>query len=289
MKEYTHEQIRNIAFIGHGGSGKTSLSELMLFTAGEINRIGKIDEGNTVSDYNSNEIERKISISAALLHLEWGNTKINFIDTPGYSDFIGQVVGSLHVVDTVISVIKSAEGVEVGTEVSWSLVKKNNVPAAIIINKIDNEHSRFFETIQQAKSKLSNDITVVTFPVKEGLNVEVVVDLVKMKAYKYSAAGSKKVDEIEIPDEVKAQAEKLREELIEKVAESDEDLINKFFEEGTLSDEEIKNGLKKAVIKGAFIPAFAVSASRAIGINNFLDFASNYSPILPKANRLPRL
>ncbi|MFH1196503.1 MAG: elongation factor G [bacterium] len=278
MKEYTHEQIRNIAFIGHGGSGKTSLSELMLFTAGEINRIGKIDEGNTVSDYNSNEIERKISLMAAPLHLEWGNTKINFIDTPGYSDFLGQVIGSLHVVDTVVSVIKSAEGVEVGTEVTWGLVKKNNLPTAVIINKIDNEHSHFSETIQQAKSKLSNDITVVTFPVKEGLNVETIVDLVKMKAYKYGAASSKKVEELDIPTEVKAQADKLREELIEKVAESDEELINKFFEEGTLSDDEVKNGLKKAIIKGAFIPAFAVSASRAVGINNFLDFVSAYFP-----------
>ncbi|MGE5681886.1 MAG: elongation factor G [Bacillota bacterium] len=278
MKEYGSDSIRNIAFIGHGGSGKTSLSELILFTGGEINRIGKIEEGNTTSDYNANEVERQISISATPLHIEWHNTKINMLDTPGYSDFIGQVKSSLYVVDTAVSVLKSAEGVEVGSESTWNIVNENKLPAAVIINKVDNEHSKFEQTVEQAKDKLSSDITVVTFPAKEGVNFDTVVDVIKMKAYNYGPVGSKKVSETDIPAEVKAKAESLRESLIEKVAESDEDLMNTFFENGTLSDEELEKGLKLAVLKRGFVPVFAVSTTKGVGVNNFLDFAAKYFP-----------
>ncbi|MEW6195085.1 MAG: elongation factor G [Bacteroidota bacterium] len=278
MKEYNPDAIRNIALIGHGGSGKTSISELLLFTAGEINRIGKIEEGNTTSDFNSNEIERQISIGASPLHLEWNNTKINILDTPGFPDFIGQVISSLKVADLAVSVIKSAEAVEVGTELTWEYVRKNHLPAAVIINKVDNEHSKFFDTVQLAKNRLSPDITAVSFPAKEGLNFTSVVDLAKMKLITYGDAGSKKITEADIPDELKAQADKLREELIEKVAESDEELMNKFFEEGTLSEEELVSGLKKAILKGGLIPAFAYSADKGVGSNTFLDFAVNYFP-----------
>lgn len=278
MKEYNPDAIRNIALIGHGGSGKTTISELLLFTGGEINRIGKIEEGNTTSDFNQNEIERQISISAAPLHIEWNNTKINILDTPGFPDFIGQVISSLKVADLGISVIKSAEGIEVGTELTWEYVRRNNLPAAVIINKVDNEHSKFFDTIQLAKNRLSPDVTVVSFPAKEGINFNSVVDLVKMKLVSYGEAGSKKVTEGEIPAELKEHADKLREELIEKVAESDEELMNKFFEAGTLNDEELLKGLKLSIVKGGFVPAFALSASKGVGVNTFLDFAANYFP-----------
>jgi elongation factor G len=278
LKEYQAEAIRNIALIGHGGSGKTSISETLLFTSGEINRIGKVEEGNTTSDYNQNEIDRKISIAASPLHLEWNNTKINILDTPGFPDFNGQVISSLHVSDLAISVIKSAEGVEVGTEQTWELVKKAKLPAAVIINKVDNEHSKFFETFQQAKSRLSPDLIITAFPAKEGLNFTSVVDIVKMKMITYGEAGSKKVTEEEIPGDLKAQADKLREELIEKVAESDETLMNKFFDEGTLSDEELQIGLKKSLANAGFVPTFAFSGTKGVGMNNFLDFATKYFP-----------
>ncbi len=278
MKEYNPEAIRNIAFVGHGGGGKTTISELLLFTAGEINRIGKIEEGNTTSDFNQNEIDRQISIAASPLHLDWSNCKINILDTPGFPDFIGQVISSLQVADLAISVIKSAEGIEVGTELTWEYVRKNKLPAAVIINKVDNEHSKFFETVQHAKNRLGPDVTVVSFPVKEGLNFESVIDLVKMKQVTYGDAGSKKVTEGEIPAELKDKAAKLREELIEKVAESSEELMNKFFEEGTLSEEELSCGIKASVVKGGLIPAFAFSASKGVGVNTFLDFAAKYFP-----------
>lgn len=278
MKEFGSDSIRNIAFIGHGGSGKTSLSELILFTAGEINRIGKVEEGNTVSDYNSNEIERQISIAATALHFEWSNSKVNLLDTPGYTDFTGQVKSALYVADTAISIIKSAEGVEVGTEVTWNIVKENNLPGAIIINKVDNEHSTFDKTVKMAKDLLSPDVTILTFPVKEGINFDTVVDLVKMKAFTYGAAGSKSITEGEIPASVKEQAQSLREELVEKVAESNEELLDKFFENGTLSEEELLQGLKQAILKRSLIPVFAISTSKAIGVNNFLDFVIKYFP-----------
>lgn len=278
MKEYNAEAIRNIALVGHGGSGKTTISEILLFTGGEINRIGKVEEGNTTSDFNANEIEKRISIAASPLHVEWNNTKINILDTPGFPDFIGQVISSLHVADIAVSVIKSFEGVEVGTEQTWEVVRKNKLPAAVIINKCDNEHSKFFETIAQAKTRLSHDITVVSFPVKEGLNFNSVIDLVKMKMITYGDAGSKKFTEEEIPADLKSHADKLREILVEKIAESNEELMNKFFEEGNLSDDEIQKGLKVSIINGGLIPAFAFAGSKAIGQNTFLDFAVKYFP-----------
>jgi len=278
LKEYNPEAIRNIAFIGHGGSGKTTISELLLFTAGEINRIGRIEEGNTVSDFNQNEIERQISIAASPLHLEWNNTKINMLDTPGFPDFIGQVISSLTVADIAISVVKSAEGVEVGTELTWESVRKQNLPAAVIINKVDNEHSKFFETVQMIKNRLSNDATIVAFPAKEGLNFNSIVDIIKMKLITYEGGSSKKISEADIPADLKEQAEKLREELVEKVAESDEELMNKFFDQGALSDEELTKGLKTAIITNGLIPVFPFAASKGIGANSFLDFVSKFFP-----------
>jgi len=153
LKEFGTESIRNIAFIGHGSSGKTSFSEILLFTAGETNRIGNITEGNTVSDYTSNEIEKQISISTSLMHLTWNNTKVNMLDTPGYSDFVGDVKSAMKVCDNAVLVLRSAEGVEVGSEVANNFVSEYNVPSSIIINKVDNEHSTFNETLRQAKDR----------------------------------------------------------------------------------------------------------------------------------------
>jgi elongation factor G len=278
LKEYNPDAIRNIALVGHGGSGKTSLSEYLLYTAGEINRIGSIEEGNTTSDFNPNEIERQISISSTPLHIEWKENKINLLDTPGYSDFVGQVISSLHVADTAVSVIKAAEGVEVGTESTWEYMKDLGVPTAVIINKVDNEHSKFDETVQMAKDRLSQDITVISFPVKEGTNCDSVVDLVKMKLVTNSDPKNKKVQEGDIPAEVKEKADKLREELIEKIAESSEELMDKYFEEGTLNDDDFKKGMKEAIKNGNLIPAFAASAEKGIGLSDFLDFSINYFP-----------
>lgn len=278
MKEYGTDAIKNIAFIGHGGSGKTSLSEIILYTGGEINRIGTIAEGNTVSDYTPNEIEKQISISTSLMHLEWNGTKINILDTPGYTDFIGDVKSALKVTDTAIIVLKSAEGIEVGTEIANGIVQEYKLPGSILINKCDNEHSTFFETFEKAKERISPASVVVTFPVMEGINFNSVVDVLKMKLVTYGDPGSRKVTESDIPDNLKPDAEKYRTELIEKIAEGSEDLMNKYFEEGALNDSDIEKGLKLALLGRNLFPVFAVSAVKSVGINNFLDFVAKYYP-----------
>lgn len=278
MKEYISEAIRNIAFVGHGGSGKTSLSEIILYTAKEINRIGKIEDGNTVSDYTPNEIDKQISISSSLMNVEWNNTKINIVDAPGFSDFIGDVKSALKVCDTAVMVVKSAEGMEVGTDAAKSVIDEYKLPFSIIINKVDSEHSTFFDTYENIKERVHPGATVITYPVSEGINFNGVVDIISMKAYIYGEAGSRNVTESEIPGNLKEQAEGFRTQLIEKVAELSEDLMNKYFEGGALSDEDLKKGLKASIINGNLVPVFALSATKAVGVNNFLDFVSNNFP-----------
>lgn len=278
MKEIISEAIRNIALVGHGGSGKTTLSEVLLYTAKETNRIGKIEEGNTVSDYTPNEIDKQISISSSLMNLEWNNTKINIIDTPGFSDFIGDVQSALKVSDTAVMVIKSAEGIEVGTDAAKSIIDEYKLPLSVVINKVDSEHSTFFETYDNIKERIHPGATIITFPVSEGINFTGVVDIITMKSYTYGEVGSRSIAEAEIPGDLKEQAENLRTQLIEKVAEHSEDLMNKYFEEGSLSDDDLKKGLKASIINGSLIPVFALSTSKVVGINNFLDFVSNFFP-----------
>jgi elongation factor G len=278
LKEYDAGTIRNIAFIGHGGSGKTSLSEILLFTAGEINRIGNVSEGNTISDYTPNEIEKQISISSSLLHLEWNNSKINILDTPGYADFTGEVKCGLRICDTAVLVLKSAEGVEVGSEATAKFIEEAQLPFAVVINKADNEHSKYEETLQQVRDKINPAAIVVNFPANEGINFDTIVDVVNMKAYKYGPAGSKKVTECDIPDNIKDQVELYRTELIEKVAETSEELMNKYFEEGNLSEKDIESGLKEAILSRSIVPVMAASATKGVGMNNFLDFTSRYFP-----------
>jgi len=278
LKGHDVTAIRNIALIGHGGSGKTSITESLLFAANAINRIGSISEGNTTSDYLPNEIEKQISISSSLLHFNWENKLINILDAPGYADFVGEVSSALRIVNLATIVLKSAEGVEVGSEIYTKYVKKDNIPAAIIINKIDNEHSDFNATVDKAKERLYNNASVITYPIQEGTHFNSVIDIVKMKMFTYGEAGSKKITQVDIPDEEKEKAQNYRTELIEKIAESTEELMNKYFEEGTLSDEDFTQGLKQSIIEGGIVPIFAFSAIHSVGINNYLDFISNFCP-----------
>lgn len=278
MKEYTPELIRNIGFFGHANAGKTTFNELALYTGGETTRIGKIEEGNTISDYTPNEIERKISISLSACHLDWKDVKLNIVDIPGTSDFEGEVLAGAKVVDTGLIFIKAVEGIEVGTEHAWEYLKEDNKPAAIVINKIDHERSDFKRIFEQSIDRLSHSCVVVTFPAKEGLQFDTVVDVLKMKAYQYGAIGTKSVTEIDIPADLKALAEEYHTQLIEKVAEADEELMNNYFENGDLTPEEATKGLKIAIRNGDLVPVFAASAAKGVGMNNILDFAVSYFP-----------
>lgn len=278
MKEYLPQNIRNLALIGHGGGGKTSLNETALFVSGEINRVGAIGEGNTVSDYTENEIERQFSISLSPSHLEWNNRKINILDTPGYTDFVGEVKAGLRVADTAVLVLKSVEGVEVGSELTYGFANAAEMPAAVVINKIDSERSDFDAVVETVKDRVSPAAAVVSFPVKEGTGANTIVNVAKMKAYKHGEAPEKKPAEIDVPDEAKERAEELRTELIEKVAELDEELMNTYLENDGLSDEQLAKGLRDSMTQRNIAPVFATSATSGLGVNAFLDFVADYFP-----------
>jgi len=284
VKDYTPDALRNIGLFGHASAGKTTFNELALYTGGETTRIGKIEEGNTISDYSANEIERKISISLSACHLEWKDTKLNIIDAPGTSDFEGEVLAAAKVVDTGVIFVKAVEGIEVGTEHAWEYLRNDKKPAAVVVNKIDHERSDFDRIVAQAHERLSHGVVVVTFPAKEGLQFDTVIDVLKMKAYKYGAVGSKQVTEMEIPADLKAKAEEYHTQLIEKISEEDEEIMNHYFETGDLNMDDVHKGLKMAISNGDLIPVFAVSAAKGVGMNQFLDFAVEY---FPSPNEMP--
>ncbi|HWP81643.1 MAG TPA: elongation factor G [Bacteroidota bacterium] len=277
-KEFSIDKIRNVCLIGHGGAGKTTLAETILFSSGVINRVGKVEEGSTVSDYHPDEIERRISINASLLHCEWQGYKLNILDTPGYSDFTGEVMSSLAVSDLACVVLKAVEGTEVGTEIVWGYTKSYNTPSLFVVNKLDNENADFDHAVATAKDRFGHDVTIVQFPVNQGLPFDSFVDVLRMKMYQYERDGSGKFSEKEIPGELKSKAEALHEELIEKIAETDEELMNKFFEQGTLHDQELQTGLRTALRTRKIFPVLCCAASSNIGVHVLLDFLASYAP-----------
>ena len=262
------EKIRNIALIGHGGCGKTSLAEAIAYHCKITSRIGKVDDGTTICDSDQDEKERKISIGASLLSCPWRDYKINLIDTPGYADFFGGVAGALRVVDSVVLILSAPSGVEVGTEKVWDWAQQTRLPSLIIINKMDKENANFRNSFNSAKGRLSPKVTPVQIPIGEGSSFKGIADLLKNKAYIYSQG---KVEEEDIPDELKEEADNLREKLIESIAESDDALLEKYLESGELSEEEIKKGLRKAITTGSLIPLLCGSALKDIGIETLLD------------------
>lgn len=281
MKEYNPERIRNIALIGHGGSGKTSLAEAMLFTAGMTSRLGNVTEGNSVSDYHPDEIERQISINTSLLFCDWSDTKVNILDTPGYTDFIGEVKGALRVVDTALVVLKAVEGAEVGTEIDWKCAEEYRNSAVFVVNKLDNEHADFDSVVKQAQERFGHDVIALQFPVDQGLGFEQVVDVLGMKLLQYQRDGSGRYTEKEIPDssDMRSRAEQLREQVIEKIAESDEALLNEFLEKGTLEGDVLKKGLREGILRRKVFPLLCVSAVHNVGTAALLDFLVDYCPM----------
>src|ERR1051326_5500492 len=278
MKEYTAEAIRNIALVGHGGSGKTSFAEACLFTAGATTRFGRTEEGNTVSDYHADEIERQISINSSLLHCEWKGSKFNILDTPGYTDFTGEVKASLRVADTAVVFLKSVEGVEVGTEIVWQYTQELKNAAIFVVNKLDNENSDFDNAVSLAKNRITHDLIPIQFPVREGLQFESIIDVLRMKMLQFARDGKGKYTEAEIPADLKARADEVREQLIEQIAESDEALLNVFFEKGTLSEQEIKTALRAGIRTRKIFPLLCSAGSHNIGVSSLMDFIIDFCP-----------
>ncbi len=278
MKEFTPDQIRNVAIIGHGSSGKTILADAMLMTSGATTRIGRIEDGTTSSDYHSDEIERQISINSTLLSTEYRGHKLNILDTPGYSDFLGDVISSLYVADTALMVLKSVEGVEVGSELVWGYAREANVPVVIAVNKMDNEHADFDRVYEEAVARFGSDVVIAQFPVNKGPAFDTCIDVIRMKQMKFSTDGSGKYEETEVPAEYKERIEELHQSLLEKVAESSEDLLNAFFENGTLTDAELAQGFKAAIRERKVFPMFCMAAGMNIGVGRMMEFLINYCP-----------
>ena len=276
MKQFQSSDIRNFAIVGHGTSGKTCLAEAMLKLGGETNRLGTIEDGSTTSDYHPGEKSRQISIHATPLHMEWMDKKFNLIDTPGYSDFIGEAIGSLSVVDLAVITIHAVNGVEVGTETMWNHATKLGIPKMLVVNGIDREHTRFDTILAQVRSRFGNNVFPMQLPVNEGPGYDQNVDVLRSKLISYQADGSGQMTEGELPDELQEKVKGLHEELIEYVAESDDTLLEKFFDEEGLSEEDMRNGIHRAIQDQTFIPLFCTSATSNVGVARVCDFISKY-------------
>ncbi len=276
MKEYLADQIRNIGLVGHGSCGKTSLAESILFSTKAIQRLGKVDDGTTVSDHTEEETRRKISISATLLHAEHKGHKINIIDMPGFADFVGEVVAGMRVVDTALIVVDALSGPESGTEYAFDLADTYRCPVAFVVNKIEKEHVSFEATLAKLHDNISPRCLPVQIPIGEALNFKGFVDILKMKGFEYNADGSTK--EVSIPADISAKVNEAREKLTEAAAEADDALLEKFFEAGELSQEELDKGLKAAIAKRVLFPVFVTAATSNKGAVPLLDFAVSYFP-----------
>ena len=283
MPEFDTSHVKNIVLLGHSGSGKTTLTEAMLYEAGLINRRGSIEEKNTTGDYNELEQERGNSIFSKLLHTKWRGYKINIIDTPGYNDFVGEVISALRVADTGVMLLNAVMGVEVGTDVIWDYTERFKTPMIFAVNKLDDDDADFDRTIQEARTHFGGNVTVIQYPRQQGSGFHEIIDVLRMVMYKFKNTGGKP-EKLPIPDDEKERAETLHKELIEAVASNDEELMEKYFEKGELEEDEIKNGLKKAMINHDLFPVFCLSAARNMGSGRLMGFIDN---ICPSANEMP--
>jgi len=279
MKTYQIDQIKNIALLGNSESGKTTLAEAMLFNGSVIERRGTIDAKNTVSDYRPIEQENGNSIFSTVLYTEYQDKKINILDTPGLDDFNGGVISSLYAVDTAVMAINVQNGVEVGTEIHFRHAEKENKPLIFAVNGLDHEKTNFDKSYEMMKDWFGNSVTLIQFPVNEGVGFDSIIDVLKMKMLQYPKDGGT-AKATDIPDEHKERASELHSALIEKAAESDEALMELFFANDTLTEEEIRQGIAKGIVSRGIFPVFCISAKNNIGIDRLLEFIINEAPSL---------
>ena len=277
MKVYQTKEIRNIAIIGGNRVGKTTLAEAMAFHGGVIGRRGNVDDKNTISDYRELELERQQSIQATVMYAQFEGVKINMIDCPGFDDFIGETIGSLRVTDAAMMVINAQNGVDVGAEIQWRWTKKMNKPVLFVINQLDHEKANFDETIRQLKQYFGGSVLPVQYPVNAGVGFDSVIDLLQMKLLKFPVNGGNAIVE-EIPASEKSKAEEMLNTLIEAAAENDEALMDKFFEEGTLTEEEVVRGLKLGVANRGTFPVVCCAAKGDQGVNRLMQIIKNNCP-----------
>jgi len=277
LKEYKTGQIRNVAIIGHGGTGKSTLFDSMLFVGGRIDKPGSVDQGTLTSDFDEDEKERKMSIRSSLGYVELADVKINILDTPGTADFVGESRAALQAAEAAILVVDSVDGVQIETEKAWRYLKENNIPRIIFVNKMDKERASFEKVIDNLKTGLGVNVATLCVPYGEGESFSGVADTVDMKLYTPKGDG-KDVTVSDIPDELKALVDSERENLVELAAESDDELIEKFLEGEALTEEEVYNGIGKQLSNALLTPVICGSSQKVIGIKNLLNVIKNYAP-----------
>jgi elongation factor G len=278
MKVYDAAAIRNLAVVGHGGCGKTQLVSALLFCAGAVNRLGRVDDGTTVTDFDEEEIVRKHTLSSSLAHLEWAKNKVNIIDTPGFANFLSDARSALRVVEGAVVVVDAVAGVEVQTEKLWAEAAALDLPRIVVVNRLDRDRASLARTLESLQSHCAREIIPIQIPIGEERAFSGVIDLVRMIAVRFAADDSGTPTEGAIPDALAASAQEARERLIEMVAEADETLIETFFAQGTLSNEQLVSGLRNATAAGRLYPLLCTSAMHAIGIQPLLDAIVNLVP-----------
>jgi elongation factor G len=277
MKVYDEKHIKNIVLLGAPKTGKTLLAEDMLFEAGIIHRRGTIEGKNTISDYHEIERERGNSVFATCMHTEWRDYKINIIDTPGFDDFVGEMISSIRVADTCVMVVNAQHGVEVGTELIWNYASQFNKPVIFAINQVDHPKSDFDKTLESLQQRFGGAVTQMQYPINQGEAFNSIVDLLTMVVYKFPTEGGKP-EKLPIPSSEKERAERLHNLLVEKAAENDEKLMEKYFEKGTLDEDEMRLGLKLGMIHHDVFPVFVMSAKKNMGSGRMMGFIDNVAP-----------
>ncbi|MBI2842769.1 MAG: elongation factor G [Armatimonadetes bacterium] len=275
MKNYPIDEIRNVALVGHGGSGKTSLTEAALFITGGIDRLGKVDDGTATADFDPDEVKRKISINTALAPCEWNGKKINLLDTPGYPDFVGEVIGALRVVEGSVIVLDAVGGVEVGTETGWNYATAHGAAKVFFVNKMERENADFFRVLEQLRSAFGRGVVPAQLPIGSQDTFSGIVDLIAMKAYVWMDSKPAAAD---IPADMQAQVEEYRDALIEAVAETDDELTMKYLDGEALTADEINRGLEIGLREGKIAVVLCGSAMKQIGVSTMLDFMAGALP-----------
>ena len=284
MKVYQTDQIKNIALLGSSGSGKTTLAEAMLFEGGVIGRRGDIENKSTVSDYHKVEHEYGYSVFSSVMYTEWLGKKINFIDTPGSDDFITGAITSLNVTDTALMLLNTIQGVEVGTQNLFRYTEQYKKPVIFIANQLDHEKANFEQTIEQTRDSFGNKVVIVQYPVNVGSGFNALVDVLKMKMYQWGPDGGKP-EILDIPAEEKEKADELHNILVESAAENDESLMELYFEEGTLNEDQMREGIHKGLLARDLYPVFCVAAEKDMGVRRLMEFLGN---IVPFVSEMPK-
>lgn len=277
MKVYDTDKIRNVAFVGHGDSGKTSLVAALLYAADATDTLGSVDEGSSITDFDEEEIQRKVSMSLAVAHADWKDHKFNMIDAPGYTNFIGEAFAALHAADTAAIVVHGVDGIGVQTERMWTDAEHEHAPVCFVVNHLDRDLADFDNVVASLRERFGRTVMPITLPVGKGADFAGVVSLITEKAYMYQE-GSKESLEADIPADMAEAASAAREELLEIVAESTDELMNAFLENGTLSEKEFHDGLRAAMMSRTVFPVFAVSATKLIGVRRLLDSIIEFGP-----------